>query len=193
MKKSTLLALFILAASISSFAQVIWKSDPMHSKLGFTVTHLGITDVSGAFDKFESTLSYTKKDMSDAVLTLTADVKTINTAVSMRDDHLKSADFFDAAQFPQLLFRSTKITPSGTDTYRITGELTLHGITKPVTLDLIFRGFAKNPAANNAEVAGLQVKGTIKRSDFSIGSKFPAPMISEEVWIKADGEFSKVK
>lgn len=165
----------------------------MHSKLAFTVTHLGITDVSGAFDKFESTLSYTKQDFSDALLTLTADIQTINTAVPMRDNHLKSADFFDAAKYPQLSFRSTKITSTGKDTYKVTGDLTIHGITKAISLDLIFRGFANNPAANNAEVAGIQVKGLIKRSDFSIGSKFPAPMISDEVWIKADGEFSKTK
>ncbi|WP_407430744.1 YceI family protein [Arcticibacter sp.] len=191
--KKMILLLFMIAASATSFAQISWKSDPMHSRLGFKVTHLGISDISGAFNKFNATVSYSKPDMSDAVITLEADVNSINTAVEMRDNHLKSADFFDAAQYPKLTFKSTSIKSAGKDKFKVTGDLSLHGVTKPVTMDMLFRGIGKNPAANNAEVAGIQVTGTIKRSDFAIGSKFPAPMISDEVWIQADGEFGQAK
>lgn len=191
--KRMIILLLLVAASATGFAQQSWKSDPMHSRLGFKVTHLGIADISGAFNKFDATVSYSKPDMSDAVITLNADVNSINTAVEMRDNHLKSADFFDAAKYPNLTFKSTSIKSAGKDQYKVTGDLTLHGVTKPVTMDMLFRGTGKNPAANNAEVAGIQVTGTIKRSDFGIGTKFPAPMISDEVSIQADGEFGKAK
>jgi len=191
--KRMILLLLMIAASATSFAQISWKSDPMHSRLGFKVTHLGISDISGAFNKFDATMSYTKPDMADAVITLNADVSSINTAVEMRDNHLKSADFFDAAQYPNLTFKSTSIRSAGKDNFKVTGDLSLHGVTKSVTMDMLFRGIGKNPAANNAEVAGIQVTGTIKRSDFGIGTKFPAPMISDEVWIQADGEFGQSK
>lgn len=188
-----ILMLFMIAASATSFAQISWKSDPMHSRLGFKVIHLGVSDISGAFNKFDATVAYSKPDMSDAVITLNADVNSINTAVEMRDTHLKSADFFDAAKYPNLTFKSTSIKSAGKDKFQVTGDLSLHGVTKSVTMDLLFRGIGKNPAANNAEVAGIQVTGTIKRSDFGIGPKFPAPMISDEVRIQADGEFAQSK
>lgn len=191
--KRMMFLLLMVAVSATSFAQQSWKSDPMHSRLGFKVTHLGISDISGAFDKFEAAVTYSKPDMSDAVITLNADVSSINTAVEMRDNHLKSADFFDAVKYPKLTFKSTSIRPAGTNKFKVTGDLTLHGVTKPVTMDMLFRGTGKNPAANNAEVAGVQVTGMIKRSDFGVGSKFPAPMISDEVWIQADGEFGQSK
>lgn len=191
--KRMMFLLLMVAVSATSFAQQSWKSDPMHSRLGFKVTHLGISDIIGAFDKFEAAVTYSKPDMSDAVITLNADVSSINTAVEMRDNHLKSADFFDAVKYPKLTFKSTSIRPAGANKFKVTGDLTLHGVTKPVTMDMLFRGTGKNPAANNAEVAGVQVTGMIKRSDFGVGTKFPAPMISDEVWIQADGEFGQSK
>lgn len=191
--KRMMFLLLMVAVSATSFAQQSWKSDPMHSRLGFKVTHLGISDIIGAFDKFEAAVTYSKPDMSDAVITLNADVSSINTAVEMRDNHLKSADFFDAVKYPKLTFKSTSIRSAGANKFKVTGDLTLHGVTKPVTMDMLFRGTGKNPAANNAEVAGVQVTGMIKRSDFGVGTKFPAPMISDEVWIQADGEFGQSK
>lgn len=191
--KRMILMLLMVAATATTYAQKTWKSDPMHSRLGFKVTHLGISDINGAFDKFEATITYSKPDMSDAVITLNADVNSINTAVAMRDNHLKSADFFDAAKYPALTFKSTSIKPAGGQKYQVSGNLTLHGVTKAVTMDMLFRGIVKNPGANNAEVGGIQVTGMIKRSDFGIGGKFPAAMISDEVWIQADGEFGQPK
>jgi polyisoprenoid-binding protein YceI len=167
-----------------------WNVDKAHAKLSFTVTHLGISDVSGLFKTFDVNVTTSKDDFSDAVFELSADVASIDTEVDMRDNHLKSADFFDVATYPKLTFKSTSIKPSGKNRYQLTGDLTLHGITKPVSLNVLYRGTVENPMSKKP-TTGFQVLGTIKRSDFGIGEKFPAPMISDEVQIKADGEFTK--
>lgn len=190
MKKITLFLSF-LVVSVTVLAQTTWKADPFHSKLGFTVTHLGIADVPGHFDKYDVTVTTTKPDFSDAVVELTAEVASINTRVEPRNNHLKSADFFDAEKFPEMHFKSTSIKPAGKNSYVLSGNLTLRGVTKPVTVNMLYRGTTANPNAKGAPVAGIQVTGTIKRSDFGIGTGFPAPMISDEVQIKADGEFGQ--
>jgi polyisoprenoid-binding protein YceI len=182
----TLSAFLVLTA----FTTVIntWQNDDPHSQLGFTVTHLGIADVSGTFNDFDVTVKSSKPDFSDASFEMTAKSASIDTRVEARDNHLKSADFFDAAKYPTIDFKSTSIKKAGTNKYKLTGDLTLHGITKPVTMDLLYNGTVENPA-NKKQTAGFQLTGTIKRSDFNIGPGFPAPMISDEVRIKADGEF----
>ena len=119
-----------------------------------------------------------------------ADVASIDTRVEARDKHLKSADFFDAAKYPEMTFRSTSLKNVGKDKYSLTGNLTMHGVTKEVTMDLLYRGTIDNPGSK-AKTAGFQLTGTINRSDFNIGAGFPPPMISNEVRIKADGEFLK--
>jgi polyisoprenoid-binding protein YceI len=168
-----------------------WNVDNAHSKLTFSVTHLGIADVSGLFKNFDVKVTTSKDDFSDAVFEMSADVASINTEVEMRDNHLKSADFFDVAKYPKLSFKSTSIKPaSEKNKYTLTGDLTLHGITRQVNMDLWYRGTIENPMSKKP-TSGFQVTGTIKRSDFGIGGNFPAPMISDEVRIKADGEFTK--
>jgi len=187
MKK--LFSLLIVAfISTSIFAQTKWNADPMHSKLTFSVTHMGISDVDGLFNKFQATATADKADFSDAVFELSVEVPSINTQVEMRDNHLKSADFFDAEKYPVMSFKSTSIKKSGKDEYKLTGDLNLHGITKQVTMDLRYKGTIENPMSKK-QTAGFQVTGTIKRSDFNLGNGFPPPMISNEVEIKADGEF----
>jgi polyisoprenoid-binding protein YceI len=186
--------IFLLASAIlvqsAVFAQNTWKSDKAHSKLGFSITHMGISDVTGLIKDFDVTIKSSKPNFSDASFELTADVSSIDTEVEMRDNHLKSADFFDVANHPKMSFKSTSLRPAGKDRYKLTGNLTLHGITKPVTLDLWYRGTVTNPMSK-APNAGFQLTGTIKRSDFEIGGKFPAPMLSDKVAIRADGEFAQ--
>lgn len=192
MKKiSLILALIAVFVTFNLNAQSVWKQDPNHSKLGFVVTHLSIADVTGYFTTFDVTVTSSQADFSDAVIEMTADISTINTGIDARDKHLKSADFFDVATYPTMTFKSTSIEKSGDKTFKLKGNLTMHGITKEITVDLIHRGTIQNPMANNADVAGLQILGSIKRSDFNIGSTFPDFAISDEVRIKADGEFSK--
>lgn len=189
MKKAAIaLSVFILATAFTTVA--VWKNDKAHSQLAFTVTHLGVSDVSGTFNDFSAEVKSSKADFSDAEFTLVAKVGSIDTRVEMRDNHLKSADFFDAEKYPELTFKSTGIKAAGKNKFKLNGNLTIRGITKPVVLDLIYRGVIENPMSKKP-TTGFQVSGVIKRSDFSIGNGFPAPMISDEVVIKADGEFAQ--
>lgn len=183
---------FITVALLSTslFAQTTWNVDKPHAKLTFTTTHLGISDVAGLFKTFDASIVTSEEDFSDAVFELTVDVASIDTEVEMRDNHLRSADFFNVEKYPKMTYKSTSIKKAGKDKYKLTGELTLHGITKPVTMDLWYRGTIENPQSQ-ALTSGFQLTGTLKRSDFNIGPDFPAPMISDEVGIKADGEFVK--
>lgn len=192
MKKSILIALLAIFGQASAFAQTTWNVDKAHSKLNFTVVHLGISDVEGLFKNFDVTIKAAKPDFSDGVFELSADISSINTEIEMRDNHLKSPDFFDAAKFPKLTFKSTSIKPNGKNKYTLSGNLTMHGITKPVSLNLTYRGTIVHPMTK-ANVAGFQLTGTLLRKDFNLGSGFPAPMISDEVEIKADGEFAVAK
>jgi polyisoprenoid-binding protein YceI len=181
----------ILFVQASSSAQITtWKNDKMHSKLKFTVTHLLVSDVDGLFKNFDVTITTSKPDFSDAIFELSADAASINTEVEMRDNDLKSANFFDVATYPKITFKSTSIQPDGQNKYKLTGNLTMHGVTKSVTMDLWYRGTTENPM-NKQKDAGFKLTGTIKRSDFNIGSKMPSAVVSEEVEIKADGEFGK--
>ena len=188
MKKMTLIVSAFLVLTAFTRIDGVWKNDDPHSQLAFTVSHLGISDISGTFNDFDATITSAKPDFSDAVVELTANVASIDTRVEARDNHLKSADFFDAAKYPTMNFKSTSLKKSGKNRYKLTGNLTLRGITKPVTMDLYYKGTVENPMSKK-QTAGFQVSGTIKRSDFNLGSGFPAPMISNDVQIKADGEF----
>jgi polyisoprenoid-binding protein YceI len=191
MKKITAI-IATLFFSTFILAQTTWKADPMHSKLTFSTVHHGISDIAGLFKTFEITATSKKADFSDAAFELSTDVASINTEVEMRDNHLRSAEFFDVEKYPKMTFKSTSLKKIGKEKgkYKLMGNLTLHGITKPVTIKMWYRGTITNPQSK-AITAGFQFSGILKRSDFNIGSKFPAPMISDEVKIKADCEFIK--
>ena len=188
MKKLLLIATTFVALTAFTTNEKTWTNDDPHSQLGFTVTHLGIADVSGTFNDIDVAVKSTKPDFSDASFELTAKTASLDTRVEARNNHLKSADFFDVAKYPTMNFESTGIKKAGKNQYKLTGYLTLHGVTKPVTMNLIYRGVTENPMSKK-QTAGFQISGTIKRSDFIVGSNFPAAMISDEVRIKADGEF----
>ena len=165
-----------------------WHNDKPHSQLTFTITHLGISDVSGNFNDFNVTITNASKDFSDAIFEMSADVASIDTRVEARNNHLKSPDFFDVARYPKLTYKSTSIKKKGKNRFVLTGDLTMHGITKAVTMDLLYRGVIENPMSKKP-THGFQLTGKLKRSDFNIGASFPEPMLSDEVRIKADGEF----
>lgn len=190
MKKLTfILSLLILPASI--FAQNTWVEDPAHSKLGFTVTHLGIADVPGHFGEYDVIINASKENFSDAQIELTVQTASIDTRVEMRNNHLKSPDFFNVEQYPTMTFKSTGIKEVSKYTYELSGNLTLHGVTKPVTVTMVYRGTIQNEMTQGNVKAGIQITGTIDRSEFNLGNGFPPPMISNDVRIKADGEFVK--
>lgn len=145
MKKVALITTAFFALTAFTILNSTWKNDPPHSQLGFTVTHLGISDVSGTFNDFEVTVQSSKADFSDAVFELNAKTASIDTRVEQRNNHLKSADFFDVEKYPSITFKSTAIKSAGKDTYKLTGDLTIHGVTKSVTMDLLYRGTIENP------------------------------------------------
>ncbi|WP_114782350.1 YceI family protein [Botryobacter ruber] len=188
MKKLLVIVFAFFSLSAFNTLNRLWTNDDAHSQLSFTVSHLGIADVTDTFNDFDATVTSSKPDFSDAIFELTAKTASIDTRVEDRDNHLKSADFFDVAKYPILNFKSTSVKKQGKNNYKLNGNLTLNGITKPVSMDLVYRGTVENPMSKK-QTAGFQVTGTIKRSDFNLGSGFPAPMISDEVRIKADGEF----
>lgn len=188
MKKLLIILSAFFALTAFSTAFSTWQNDDPHSQLGFTVTHLGITEVSGTLNDIDVVVKSSKPDFSDASFELTARTASIDTRVEARDNHLKSADFFDAEKYPTLSFKSTSLKRSGKNEYKLSGDLTLHGVTKPVTMQLVYKGTVENPMSKKA-TTGFQITGTIRRSDFNVGPGFPAPMISDEVQIKADGEF----
>lgn len=188
MKKILILfSAFFILASFNTLNKD-WNNDDAHSQVSFTVKHLGISDVTGMFTDFDVKINSVKPDFSDAAVEFTARVNSLNTRVEARDNHLKSADFFDAQKYPTLYFKSTSVKAAGQNKYKLAGDLTLHGVTKSIAVDMEYRGTVEN-AMNKKQTAGFQVTGIIKRSDFNLGAGFPPPMISDEVRIKADGEF----
>lgn len=192
MKKFTLL-FAVLATALLAFQPIestTWEADKAHSKLGFLVTHLMVSDVEGSFKNFSATVTGSKEDFSDAVVTLTADVASVSTDNDQRDAHIKGEDFFDAAKFPTLTFKSTSVKKASGNKYKVAGNLSFHGVTKPVVLDAILRGITVNPMSKKS-VAGFKVSGTIKRSDFNFGAKYPNAMLSDEVTLNANTEFVK--
>ncbi len=192
MKKLLFVLLILISAAKISFGQTTnWKDDPMHSKLTFTVTHRGFSSIFGLFQKFEATITSSKSDFSDAVFTLSVDITSVNTEVKMRDDDLRSANFFDVVKYPAMTFKSTSIhnTTGMKDRFKITGDLTMHGVTKTVTMDLWFRGTIEDGMSKKTK-AGVQLTGIIDRTDFNVGPADPFD-ISTDIMIKADGEFFK--
>jgi polyisoprenoid-binding protein YceI len=188
MKKITLTAAIVFAA-FTTFAQG-WAMDKAHSRLRFNVTHLMVSDVEGKFKSFDVSVTSSKDDFSDVVIELSADISSISTDNDYRDNDLKGTGFFDVAKFPKLTFKSTSFTKIDAKNYKLKGNLTIHGVTKPVELDVVFNGTSQNPM-NKKTVAGFRIKGNIKRKDFGVGTDFPTGVVSDEVEIDANVELNK--
>ena len=156
--KKTILLMAAALFSASAFAQGTWKNDPMHSKLGFTITHLMVSDVDGIFKDFSCTITASKPDFSDAKFDLTVKTTSVNTDVDYRDNDLRGASYFDVAKFPTMTFTSTGISTVSTNHYKLTGNLTLGGVTKPATFELWYRGTIANPGKpEDAEIGRAHV------------------------------------
>ena len=190
--KKTIILFAVALLNTAAFAQTTWVNDKAHSKVQFSITHLAVSDVDGVFNDFSATIVAAKPDFSDAKFNVTINTASVNTGSDPRDGHLKSPDFFDVAAFPTLTFVSTGITTTSPSHYKVAGTLTLHGVSKPVVFDLVYRGTITNPMSK-ADDAGFKLTGVIKRSDFGFGSKFGQPMLGDEVTITANGEFGKAK
>jgi polyisoprenoid-binding protein YceI len=154
------------SSSQSSFVQAgTWTVDKPHTNVKFSVAHLVISDVDGNFKSFDGTMESSKPDFSDAKITFTADVNSVNTDNEMRDNHLKSDDFFNAAKFPQIKFVSTSFTPLGDNKYKLVGNLTIRDVTKPVTFDVKYGGTV---VAMGGTHAGFKATTKIDRFDYNL-------------------------
>jgi len=185
----SIVAVMALLFSFKSLENATWSLDKNHAKLGFTITHLMVSDVEGWFKSFDAKVTSSKDDFSDAEVELTADASSINTDNEQRDKHLKSPDFFDVVKYPQIIFKSKTFKKTGDKSYKVTGYLTMHGVTKPVELDAICK-IGTNPM-NKQTVAGFKITGIVKRSDFAIGTSMADNLIGNEVSIVANAEFIK--
>ena len=190
MKKIAFIALSFLAWSFMVINQGSWTLDSAHSRLGFTAVHMGISDANGAFDKVTCTVTTANdNDFSNATFDLVAEASSINTGLEARDNHLKSEDFFAVSQFPNIQFKSTSCTKLKGKKYLVKGNLSMHGVTKEVTLTATHNGNAKNRAG--IDVAGFKITGKFNRLDFGIGKDMPVAVVSDEINLAADLEVIK--
>jgi len=193
MKRASLIAVVILATAYLSFTVIEksnWTYDKAHAKVGFSVTHMMISDVDGFFKNADATLTTTKADFTDAVVEMTADASSIFTDNEKRDAHLRTADFFDVEKYPKITFKSFYFKKTKEpNTYYVKGNLTMHGVTKPVGLNVVAKT-GTNPYSKKA-IAGFRITGTLNRSDFGIGPDTPSAIVSDEVQIVCNAEFSK--
>ena len=177
-------------ASVGAYAQSsTWTIDPAHSSINFTVRHMGVSNVHGSLVGVKGTVVYDDKDVTKSSVQATADTTTVSTGVDARDKHLKSPDFFDVEKNPTLTFKSTSVSKSG-DGLKLTGDLTLNGVTKSVTLDV--DGPAPPQTGKDGKTrSGFSATGQLKRSDFNFGPKFGAAMVGDDVKFSIDVEIDK--
>jgi polyisoprenoid-binding protein YceI len=170
-----------------------WNLDPAHSEIGFKVKHMMITNVSGSLGKFDATAETEDADFTTANIGFTADLNAISTGNVDRDNHLKSADFFDVANHPKVQFISTKFEKMNDEEYLLHGNLTIRGVTKHVRFEVDFGGIGKDPWGN--EKAGFAVSGKINRTDFSLNwnaaLETGGVLVGEEVKLYAEIQLVK--
>jgi polyisoprenoid-binding protein YceI len=166
-----------------------WTSDPMHSEVDFSIEHMSVSRVHGRIGNVAATILLNDADISQSTVTATIGVSTIDTGVPARDTHLKSDAFFDVAKFPAASFASTGVTKNGGG-LTVTGNLTLHGVTKPVVLN-VEGPTAPVPGMDHKLHSGFTATTTISRTAFGIGSKFPAAMVGDEVKLTIELEVVK--
>ncbi len=166
-----------------------WSLDKAHAKLGFNIIHLLVSEIHGSFKTFDATITSNGEGFENASIELSADVDSINTDNTDRDNHLRTADFFDSKNFPALTFKSTSIKRVSDNKYLLTGELTFLGVTKTVELDLT-AVVATHPF-NQKTIAGFKGTGSIKRSDFGLAPSTPNIVLGDKVEIVANAEFIK--
>jgi len=170
-----------------------WIIDTVHSEVGFKVKHLVISNASGKFTVFEGTVDSSKDDFSDAKISFSADIASIHTGQEQRDGHLKSADFFDAEKYPKLSFVSSSLSPISGSDYKLKGDFTMHGVTKPIELEVDFGGIQKDLYGQT--VAGFEITGKVKRSDFGLNwsavTEAGGLVVGEDVKIHINAEIIK--
>ncbi|QOS81900.1 polyisoprenoid-binding protein [Paenibacillus sp. JNUCC31] len=153
-------------------SSIKWEVDPDHSSVEFSVAHLMINKIKGAFEHFEAILSFDPNDVTTMGIQASIEANSITTRQRQRDEHLRSEDFFHAAKYPVITFQSTSCVLAGERQYELAGNLTLHGVTKPVTFHTVFEGFNQDPRGR--ERVGFHSTARIERNEF--GLTFNSPL-----------------
>jgi len=171
-----------------------WNFDPAHTVIGFSAKHMMVTTVRGKFTKFSGELDLDEQQPEQSSVNVTIDTDSITTGQEQRDGHLRSPDFFDAANYPTITFKSTKVEQKSEDRYHIYGDLTIHGVTREVPLDVTLEGHGKNPYGKR--VAGFTITGTLNRKDFGLNWNVALEsggwLVSDQVKLEIDVEVAEV-
>ncbi|MCS7052282.1 MAG: YceI family protein [Ignavibacterium sp.] len=171
----------------------LWKIDQSHSEIKFKVKHLVVSTVTGQFKNFEGSVETNSDDFSDAKISFEADVNSIDTRNEQRDGHLKSADFFDAENYPKISFVSKSMNKKSDNEYELIGDLTIRGTTKEVKLDVVFNGVVKGFTGD--DVAAFEIYGKINRFDYGLHwnalTEAGGIVVGEEVKIEINVELVK--
>lgn len=167
-----------------------YKLDPSHTDVLVQWNHMGFSNPTAHFGNADGTLVYDAADVSKSTVEVTLPLSGLNSFTAKFDEHLRSADFFDAAKFPTATFKSTKVEAAGTNKLTVTGDLTIKGVTKPVVLDVTVNGAGEHPMMKVPSV-GFDATTTLKRSDFGVGAY--APAVSDEVKVRITTEASQAK
>jgi polyisoprenoid-binding protein YceI len=191
MKRLAILSgILALAAPLALAQTSAWATDPNHSEVDFTIRHGGVSNVHGRIGKVTGTLVYNEADVTKSTITVTIDTSTIDTGVAARDTHLKSEAFFDVAKFPTATFTSSGVAKNGSK-LTVNGNLTLHGVTLPVVLDVEGPSTPVEGAMDHKPHSGFSATTTVSRTAFGIGTSFPAIVVGDEVKLTIDLEIIK--
>ena len=183
-------AAVLMGATLAAPAQTsTWKIDPVHSGIEFKIRHLGVSNVRGTFSKPTGMIRLDEKDVTKSSVDATVNTKTVNTNEDARDKHLQSAEFFDVEKYPAITFKSTSLANSG-GKLTMTGDLTMNGVTKPVTLALDGPAPPQTDGKGTTR-SGFSATGMIHRTDFNFGSKYGPAMIGNDVQFTIDVEMDK--
>jgi len=186
--KRYLILILANVLTLVTIAQNTYSFDKNHARLSFSVLHFGISHIEGNFKIFNATFISSKEDFSDAQIEMTADVKSINTDVEMRDNDLRGPDWFNAEKYPTITFKSTLFKKESQTNYKLIGNITMHGISKPITFDVVFNGKGQNPFSKKYSY-GFTVTGKLNRNDFGIGGEPLATGVGNEIDLKSNVEF----
>ncbi len=170
-----------------------WLLDPSHSSVEFAVKHMVISTVRGRFAKYSADIHFDEAQPHNSVVEATVDLASVDTREPRRDDHLRSADFFDVQNHPTMHFKSRSITPQGRGQYKVVGNLTIRGITREVALDAAYSGIAKDPWGSLR--AGFSLEGSVNRKDFGLvwnqALEAGGVLVGDTIKIAIDGEIVK--
>jgi polyisoprenoid-binding protein YceI len=196
MKKTIALWAMALSVLYANAQTTKWMVDDTHAKLGFKVTHFGISETEGKFTKFTGTILSDKPDFSDSKIDLTIEASSVNTDHEQRDTHLKSADYFDVAKYPQIIFKGKSLKPVSKNKYKLIGDFTMHGVRKEIELDVIYRGTVPLDPFGNTK-AGFKITGTIDRTQWGLNwtGKLAGGdlLVGNDVELECNIELTKVK